>query len=465
MDKITDLLFNTPNKIVFIWGAIISALCYYFYRHTKSRPLLSCLPGVWTSLGLLGTFFSICISFNALPDPQNINIHDFIKQVIPAFTTSIEGLIFALITTVWAKIKFAKEDSEESEHLDNTSPEEYIRHIAQRAAGLNNIIKEGINKLDNSINGRSSTINDCIANLEASINDQGSTISADIANLNNSIKNQNNVLQKFVNDFTGRMDDIFKEMRGSMEQMVQTYGNEQFARTSEVLENIATQMSGIAQNIIIEQGKSVSKSMEATNNGIEGIRNTMVEKFSTMMTQMEQSLTKLNEKQQHNIQDSQERMSESLESTINANKATVDNLRSSMEDCVNGIHEEVRKECDGLGAAIKENVESLRIAYDYINSLMAEIRQNYDAAAECFGEAVKIADHTNDSSRKSIDAANKSLEAVEKTNERVAQVIDTLDKRQENIEQLTKSIHSMSATIEELQKLESDINEIIHSRK
>lgn len=419
--------FNKGNLWVLFIGVLISLCCRIIYKATASRPLLSCLPGVWTSLGLLGTFFFICYSLHGLP--ENFDIREIIGKVIPAFTTSIIGLICALITTVWVKVKFAKEDSVESEHLDNISPEEYIRHIAQKVAGLNNIIKDGIITLDNSI------------------------------------KNQNNVLQKFVNDFAGRMDDIFKEMRGSMEQMVQTYGNEQFARTSEVLKDIATQMSGIAQNIISEQGKSVSKSMEATNNGIEGIRNTMVKKFSTMMAQMEQSLTKLNEKQQHNIQDSQERMSESIESTINANKVTVDNLRSSMEDCVNGIHEAVKKECDGLGAAIKDNVESLRIAYDYINSLMAEIRQNYDAAAECFGEAVKVADHTNDSSRKSIDAANKSLEAVEKTNERVVQVIDTLDKRQENIEQLTKSIHSMSATIEELQKLESVINKIIHSMK
>ena len=64
-----DFLFNTLNIniLVFIGGAIISAFCYYCYRHTKSRPLLSCIPGVFTSLGLLGTFSSIWYSLRDLP--------------------------------------------------------------------------------------------------------------------------------------------------------------------------------------------------------------------------------------------------------------------------------------------------------------------------------------------------------------------------------------------------------------
>lgn len=50
--------------------------------------------------------------------------------MIPAFTTSIIGLVGALLATIYAKWVFANEDANTDKELKNVSPEEYIRDIA-----------------------------------------------------------------------------------------------------------------------------------------------------------------------------------------------------------------------------------------------------------------------------------------------------------------------------------------------
>ena len=128
-----DLLLNWWNFVVLVIGLIATLWCKNRYNDTKSKPLLTCLPGVWTSLGLLGTFCAICLSLHGLDanyeivdntgktlaevkaaNSQDLDIMKIISELIPAFTTSIIGLIGALLVTLWTKVKFAKEEVEEN---------------------------------------------------------------------------------------------------------------------------------------------------------------------------------------------------------------------------------------------------------------------------------------------------------------------------------------------------------------
>ena len=55
------LIFNWPNFIVLALGLIAFKVCNDKYKETKSRALLNCIPGIFTSLGLLGRVFKIRI--------------------------------------------------------------------------------------------------------------------------------------------------------------------------------------------------------------------------------------------------------------------------------------------------------------------------------------------------------------------------------------------------------------------
>ena len=496
-----DLLLNWWNFVVLAIGLIATFYCKNRYDNTKSRPLLTCLPGVWTSLGLLGTFCAICLSLHGLDansevidntgktlaevkaaGSQELDIMKIISELIPAFTTSIIGLIGALFVTLWSKVKFAKEEVEENGKLANTTPEEYIRDIAIYSKEISN---------------------------STSIWNKHNELLAELISLHKEEEEKNREYNEKLND------EIFKQMHGAIQQQVQNFGEEQFTKTSQVLTSITERLSNVSNEIINNQRQSVETMMSNTNTEINNITTSVTEVLGKLTTEVQTSLatlntqqserlntiitnydslaTKLSEQntdfatkvteqmqseyskvQEHNVQSLQqmvdlrtayqEATSEVLTSTLNMNEKATADLRESMTGFVTNLQSVVATQCTSLGTAISANVESLNKAYKFIESLVAEIRQNYDQAVLAYGDAVNVAHRTNESSEKAIAANNKSLEAVEETNEKISEVLDLLMKRQENIEQLTKQISSVSGAIVELQKLESMLNKITSNR-
>lgn len=371
------------------------------------------------------------------------------------------------------------------------------------------------------------------------------------------------------------MDEIFKQMHGSIQQQVLNFGEEQFSKTSQLLTSITERLSNVSSDIINNQRQSVETMLNNTNSEISNITtsvtdvlgnltkelqnslsslhsqqaerlNTIITNydslatmlstqnsdFATKMTEQMQSeyskvqehnvqslqqmvdlrtayqeatsevltstismnekattdlresmnalATKLNEQmhneyskvQEHNTQSLQqmidmrnayqEATSNALNSTLSMNEKATADLRESIGGFVTDLQGSISAQCTALSTAIATNVESLNKAYEFVKSLVAEIRQNYDQAVLAYGDAVNVAHRTNESAEKAIAANNKSLQAVEETNAKISEVLNLLDKRQENIEQLTKHISSISGSIVELQKLESTLNKIVN---
>ena len=517
-----DLIINWWNFVVLGIGLCATKWCNNKYEETKSRPLLTSLPGVWTSLGLLGTFCAICWSLHGLDNiqeavdntgktlgevkaagSQGLDIMKIISELIPAFTTSIIGLVGALVVTLWAKIKFAEEEVEDNSRLGNTTPEEYIRDIA--------IYSKEMTYNKSILNKHNELLSELI-NLHKEQEQKNREYND---KLNDNISHQSEILKEFIDGFVKRMDDIFKQMHGAIQQQVQNFGEEQFTKTSQLLTSITERLSNVSNDLINNQRQSVETMMNNTNTEIGNITTSVTEVLGNLTSKVQESLAALNNQQserlnaiisnydslatklseqntdfatkvteqmqseyskvqEHNVQSLQqmvdlrtayqEATSEVLTSTLNMNEKATADLRESMTGFVTNLQSVVATQCTSLGTAISANVESLNKAYKFIESLVAEIRQNYDQAVLAYGDAVNVAHRTNESSEKAIAANNKSLEAVEKTNEKISEVLDLLMKRQENIEQLTKQISSVSGAIVELQKLESMLNKITSNR-
>jgi hypothetical protein len=500
------LIFNVWNASVLVIGGIISLWARKKYRETKSRPLLNTLPGVWTSLGLLGTFLAIVLSLSDIqPEPSGIvdnvgrtveeiqshgtnslDIITIINNLVPAFTTSILGLFMALVCTLWAKYEFAQEDKAEDDKLSNVSPEANMREIALNTRQLYQELVEFRKSQE-------------ITTREYN------------EKLNKSICDQNEVLKTFINDFVKRMDDIFKQMRGAIQKQVETFGEEQFTKTSEILASLTDKLSTVSTDIINNQRESVETMMANTNNELDSISISVATALGSLTSEIQASLnslgseqsdrlnsiisdydalasklssqnaefaTRMNEQlqleyeavQKHNVESLQqmvdlrsayqEATSDVLTSTLEMNEKATENLRDSMSAFVEDVQSLVSTQCEALGNAITSNVESLNKAYEFIESLIAEIKQNYDQASIAFADAVNVAHRTNEAAEKNIEATSKSLTSVVDTNKNIEKVLNILTNRQENIEQLTKRISSINATIGELQKLESTLNKL-----
>ena len=518
-----ELIINIPNICVLVFGGYAWWWCNKKYVETKSRPLLNCLPGVFTSLGLLGTFFSICYSLHGLEGidaetvdntgktlaevqaagSQGLNIMKIISELIPAFTSSIIGLLGALVVTVWAKKKFAEEEVEENSKLGGASPEEYIRDVA--------IYTKEMTSNKSLLNKHNELLTELI-NLHKEEEEKNREYND---KLNDNISHQSEILKEFIDGFVKRMDDIFKQMHGAIQQQVLNFGEEQFSKTSELLTSITERLSNVSNEIINNQRQSVETMMNNTNTEIGNITTSVTEVLGNLTSKVQESLAALNSQQserlnaiisnydslatklseqntdfatkvteqmqaeyskvqEHNVQSLQQMVdlrtayqevtSDVLTSTLAMNEKATTDLRESMSGFVTNIQTLIATQCSTLSTAISTNVESLNKAYQFIESLVAEIRQNYDQAVLSYGDAVNVAHRTNESSEKLIAANNTSLQAVEETNNKISEVLDILVERQENIEQLTKQISSVSGAIVELQKLESTLNKITNSK-
>ena len=542
--EILNLFINIQNIVVIVFGGGISWWFYKEYLKTKSHALLNSLPGVFTSLGLLGTFYSIC---NSLYDinvdavngvvkstGDNLDITEIISRLIPAFTSSILGLFLALVATVWAKYEFAKEELKDNERLKNKSPEQYIQDIAENSKTL-----KSIESLLNQHNQHLVTLITIQETQEKKYSEYNE-------NLNSNIQHQNEILKEFIDGFVNRMDSIFKQMNSAIDQQVKTFGEKQFSKTSELLSTITNNLSKISTDLINQQKTSVETMMTKTNEGINGISTSvttvlgnltksiqkalegvgtnqqnqlteisssiaknlemlsgqMTTSLSTLGTEQGERLnsiitnydslakklseqnstfaekvnTKMSEEfakvQQHNteslkqmtaLNDSYKALtSEMLTSTLSMNETATNNIRESIGGFVSNMQSTLSSQCTTLSKAINDNVESLNKAYSFIESLVAEIKQNYDQAVLAYGDAVDVAHRANESSEKAIAATNKSLASVEETNEMIGSVLEILTERQENLENLTKQIGSISTTIESLQKLESTLNKLVN---
>lgn len=635
MDRYIDLIWNLWNLGVVVLGLIISFIMYLRYKKTGARSLLNCLPGIWTSLGLLGTFLSICLSLHGFrADPimvvdnvgkvfseantagaSNFNLNDIIQKLVPAFTTSIVGLIGALFCTVWAKWVFANEDHKVNNKLGNSSPEEFLQQIAQNTQKLTSqydvivgqrLIMEELVTLLKSQQEKNREYND---------------------RLNDNIGHQSAILKEFIDGFVNRMDDIFQKMQVAIQHQVDTFGEEQFTKTSELITAITEKLRKISTDLIEKQQSSVDVILKSTNQEIQSLTQNLaatlnqvtsevkgsftelqqaqseklnaiianydsmasklaeqnasfaekmtvqmeqeyvllkqqhvdgiqqmselrtsyqsatsdmmkdtlqtmgnmmqstqgqlgdisdktIEALAVVTSEMQGSLTKLESEQslklnqmvtnftnlatrlseqnvsfaerlaanlqedyarveQHNVASLQQMIDirdafhnaslDMTNSALDMNKEVTTHLQNSIGQFVSDLEKSLSDNCSSLANSISQNVEALDKSYRFVQSLVAEIRQNYDQAVLAYGDAVNVAHRTNETSERSIKAMAQGLTSVEDTNRLIGELMQQLMARQDNLERLTKQISSISGAVIALQKLESTLNKIANA--
>ena len=205
---------------VFILSAILAFVFGVIYKRNKSRQLLNSLPGLFTSLGLLGTFVAICNSLGEI-DQETLEIDAIIRDLVPAFTSSIAGLISAFFATIGCKVWYSYEDRKLEEKVDLQTPEECLYGLTLLSTRTNEVLSRISQQLvDQST--KNETYND---------------------RLNTTISQQSKILEQFINDFVKRMDDIFTKMHGQIEQNIKDFGEEQFKKCADTLETLTQRMS------------------------------------------------------------------------------------------------------------------------------------------------------------------------------------------------------------------------------
>ena len=476
------------GKGVFATCLVLAAIFIYIYYKNKSRQLLNSLPGLFTSLGLLGTFVAICNSLGNIHE-DSLEIDDIIRNLVPAFTSSIAGLISAFFATALCKVWYSFEDRKLDEKVEKTSPEECLYSLTL---------------LSEQTNVKLTTISQLLI-------DQAAKNETYNNRLNTTISQQSKILEQFINDFVKRMDDIFIKMHGQIEQNIKDFGEEQFKKCADTLETLTIKMSSLSTGLLEEQKTNIQHMIDDTNTELQTVSNTVTDQINALCSQMTSALAILRTSQDErlsaivsNYDTLSERLAnqnsvfaekmnaqinaeyekieehtanslqhmvdlkeaytevnqEMLQSSTAMNRAVSAELRNSLTTFVEELKCAIAEEANVLSHAIVTNVKELEKSYSYISEHVANIKGNYESAAQAYQDAVILAHRMNESQENVLSTIEDSMKHVIKTNERVDEVITVTEERQERIENLISHIHDISTTIEALQKLECQLNRI-----
>ena len=463
----THPIFNLYNLGVIAIGGGISYWFYQEYKRTKSRPLLTSLPGIFTSLGLLGTFLSIVISLSGIKaddfsmnDDSTIEINtgnlghssseitedaidaengaikagivktkapsgidktlDIISGLVPAFTSSILGLIMAFIATVLTKRRFAKEDALIDGKTNDVTPEESLYNIYQ----LLDRQKDQTEEYNRQLKGN--------------------------------IEEQNEILRKYLQGFEEKMGTIFDTMKTQITSQVESIGTEQLGRAEGILNRISESLADVTKDLLDAQKLSVQGLVDATDKQLKDMATSVASQYEliqqnananvAVMTALKEQYAKAN--------------SDMLDEAMSMNELATEEMRKSLKGFVDNISESVSTECQQLHSSIEANVKALQKAYTFIEDRITQITADYDQASLAYRDAVKVAHRQNESTEKAIKKANESLSMLKETNEQIGDLLDAFTERQDNIETLVSHINEIGSAIESLQKLESQLKRL-----
>lgn len=494
---------------VFVICVVIAVIFYTLYLRTNSRQLLNSLPGLFTSLGLLGTFAAICNSLGDISE-DNLQVTKIIEDLVPAFTSSIAGLICAFIATAWCKIFYSNQDRAVENKIKKKSPEECLLEIAKYTQKLDKSV-EGVVQLLLGITKYTQKLDGRLENVEQLLIKQSTKNEEYNTKLTSTISSQSLIMENFIEGFVNRMDSIFVKMNGQIEQNIKSFGQEQFQKSAAVLENLTTNLNELSSQLLSSQTSNVEQMIENTNtelkvvsdvvstqmdklcsqmtNALSNIGSNQNEQLTSiiqnydvlstrlsgqngefaekMMAQMNDEYSKIQNQNVENVQqmlDLKEAFTEVnteiIQSTNRMNKEVSSELTNSLSSFVSELQSSISSEISVLSGMIQTNVESLQQSYSYISDHVANIKGNYESSAQAYIDAVNNAHRTNESQEKMLDTISVSMGAVAKTNEKVDATIYILEERQERIENLLAHIQEISTTIATLQKLENQLNRL-----
>ncbi len=461
------------NLLVLVIGITLWKKIKRIYKVTHSRQLLNSVPNIFTSLGILFTFVSICFSLSdvsssdvvdeasrvgktigELQDNGGIDLPSIVKNLIPAFTTSIWGIIMAMYTNYKSRVLFAKEDAKYEEM--HASPEKNIESMASQLQDIKSSFGNNLNMLE------------CIYNH---MQEQDATTKRYNEQLNSNIKEQSKILATFINDFVVRMDDIFSRMQGAVEQQIMAFGQTQFSRTNDIMQKLTDEMSAMSKSLIEKQSESINQLMTDTNAQIAAITESLTALTNNIADQNSSALEALSNKQEEKLDaiisgytelsksslESYQQMSAQMKE-MNSN--TTEEIRTSLRTSVSDITSSISLQCTNLGDAIAKNVGALERSYAFIDKYVAQLKADYEQSTLAYTDAVQNAHDLNASFEDTIKQVDNGLQSVVTTNEMLGKIMKAMNERQTNIEALVQKMKEVGATIETLQKLETTLNKI-----
>lgn len=429
--------------ITIVIGLLVSIVLGIKAKQTGSHQLRNYIPTAWTSLGIFFTFVSIWWSLGGSKDKDfdPKMMQNLIYNIVPAFSTSIIGILGAFVSSICNKWIIAKEEQQENlkflnlkkqkvgQDCNSDSPElillEIISSIREntnstcsalsdsdrKTRGLKNeildsgfgstnkVIKESIETQQRSY---ISALTELKQLFEESMNTQQNTFTSQLGELRimlrdevQNIANTNQTLltklldqeKQLLELTTTKLFDESKQRNESLKEFI-TNGSERIenyfeSATAKIVELYNRISEDISHHIDAETKlfeHEIKESIESFAHAQYEKCSTTIESFNTKLLNYSQTAIDT----QKSITDNYiKTLEEKLLATSEEFIKSVGKISGVLADKLEGIH---KSEVEKIGLALTDNRESLKILLDEnkiaIRNVALDISSKYVAFKE-----------------------------------------------------------------------------------
>lgn len=389
MDQFLHICVTYANWLTIGLGAIFSLLSLYYSNKHHSEQLRSYVPTIWTSLGIFFTFLSIYVTlkdYTALPGDQ-IVMGGIIKGIIPAFSTSVIGIFFAILTAYFDRWKKSRLEAMDNLQLMRFSNGELTAKEKVNTPDL--VLLELVREINNSINSTQSILNELSKGIKEDLENNTTTL-CDKLELNNTaaiesskitLEEQRKQLQSYVETFVSDANESYKKQ---ISEILKNFDKESESREERHL-SVVKELAETARtnsNLIRE---SLCKESEDRKEAIRQFLSDERNDFCSFVGEQNGLMTESLQQCNSIVQNAVERIKDLFESDIKSD--IKDFAQEQYEKCIEIIETEYKTFFENsekvLVSQESENADFIKLLSGSLNethsSIVSDIRDLKDA--------------------------------------------------------------------------------------
>lgn len=219
------------------------------------------------------------------------------------------------------------------------------------------------------------------------------------------IRNQDNILERFANTFSDKLDKYFENSHADFEKQMKEHMTAEMSRSMDVL-NLANQQ--------------------------------LTENVKTLTLEHKTAL-------------------ETVVSDMNANiTETTSSIISSMENTTR----QLMTLATGIQDASIQALETMNKETEFISNHVGQICMMYQQAQQSYTDTIVNIHDQNEQWEKALAQGNESLLSIKTTQENISQLVADISEQNEMLNRLRNGFGDMQTTIEQLQKMNSLLTKI-----
>ena len=353
MDGLLEQIMAHINLTVLIIGLVFTIIIWWYSNKKNSRQLRNYLPNIWTSLGILGTFVSIVFTFKG-EDVDWTNINQLVTNIVPAFETSIIGIIGAILTSVFAKMKYANEDYYANEaYLKKykLTPEQHVGAINQQVAQLLTVTQRQHNALMEESKKQRSLAERMITEFTVNLRDfYDKLYEVEKLHAQEMVEQYLSGINQLIMSTHGTIKDKFETLFTNHSEALKKLMSNEEENFNKLTNSITSALNTNSQAVI----KSVSDIGLNEIDTLETISDTHKEQLQAIVDENKKGLAQIVEVNSEGLARITEEVSLNLTNTTREFTVLIEALKSGFEALVNGIPESMEQIKSSLVETINE---------------------------------------------------------------------------------------------------------------